>query len=104
MRRAHIPAPSAASSRAPARRSRTLVLAGVGFKVGHDAIHGSFSARPWVNRLFGATFDIIGANSANWSHAHNVVHHSFTNVPGVDKDLEPGPWLRFHPKAARHSL
>lgn len=81
-----------------------LALAGVGFNVGHDAIHGSFSARPWVNRLFSATFDIIGASSANWSHAHNVVHHSFTNVPGVDKDLEPGPWLRFHPQAARHRL
>src|SRR3954462_8458969 len=39
-----------------------LALAGVGVNVGHDAIHGSFSARPWGNRLFSATFDIIGAS------------------------------------------
>lgn len=81
-----------------------LVLAGVGFNVGHDAIHGSFSARPWVNKVFSTSFDIIGVSSANWSYAHNVVHHSFTNVPGVDQDLEPGPWLRFHRQAGSHPL
>jgi linoleoyl-CoA desaturase len=29
--------------------------------------------------------------------AHNRVHHSFTNIIGADDDIEPGPWLRFHP-------
>ncbi len=72
------------------------LLAGIGFNVGHDAIHGAWSSRPWVNRLLGHSFDLIGASSANWARAHNVVHHTFTNVTGVDTDLEPGPWLRFY--------
>lgn len=71
-------------------------VAGIGFNVGHDAIHGSWSKRPWVNRLLGHSFDLIGANAATWSRAHNVVHHTYTNIPGVDRDLEPGPWLRFY--------
>lgn len=70
-----------------------VVLAGVGFNVCHDAIHGSYSSRPWVNRVLSHTFDLMGASSYTWSRAHNFVHHTYTNVPGMDHDLEPGPWL-----------
>lgn len=72
-------------------------LAQLGFNVGHDAIHGAASDKPWVNRLLAMSFDIAGASSYNWSHAHNFVHHTYTNIPGVDHDLEPGPWLLFKP-------
>ncbi len=71
-------------------------LAGIGFNVGHDAIHGAWSPRPWVNRLLGYCFDLIGASSAMWAKAHNVMHHTYTNISGVDSDLEPGPWLLFY--------
>src|SRR6218665_2458517 len=59
----------------------------VGFNVGHDAIHGSLSSKRWVNALFSRTFDIMGASSKMWGWAHNVVHHTYTNVPGTDHDL-----------------
>ncbi len=75
-----------------------FLLAGIGFNVGHDAIHGAFSPRPWLNQLFAHSFDLIGASSYCWSRAHNFVHHTYTNITGVDHDLEPGPWMRFYPR------
>ncbi len=77
-----------------------LALACVGFNVGHDAIHGSYAKRAWVNHVLSWTFDVMGASSATWSVFHNVIHHTYTNICGVDQDLEPGPFLRFYPRAA----
>lgn len=74
-----------------------LLLAAIGFNVGHDAIHGAYSTKPWVNRLLGHSFGLVGANAYTWAQAHNVVHHTYTNIMGVDHDLEPGPWLVLHP-------
>ncbi len=75
-----------------------FVLAGVGFNIGHDAIHGAYSRRGWVNKLLAHSFDVMGASSYTWSRAHNLVHHTYTNITGVDHDLEPGPFLRLYPK------
>ena len=75
-----------------------LVVAGIGFNVGHDAVHGSYSGHRKVDAVLGFVFDMLGASSYNWSRAHNVVHHTFTNVPGADHDLEPGPFLVLHPQ------
>ena len=77
-----------------------LVVAGMGFNIGHDAVHGSYSDHPLVNRVLGFVFDVLGASSYNWSRAHNIVHHTFTNVPGADHDLEPGPFLLLKPEPA----
>lgn len=77
-------------------------LAVIEMNVGHDAIHGSLSKHKRVNALFSWTFDCLGASSATWRIAHNLVHHTYTNVPGVDTDVEPGPLLRFHTEAKRY--
>jgi linoleoyl-CoA desaturase len=73
-----------------------VFCAGIGFNIGHDAIHGSYSDKPWVNALLSRSFDFVGASSFTWSTAHNFVHHTYTNVPGVDHDLEPGPYMLFY--------
>jgi len=74
----------------------------IGFNIGHDAIHGAYSKRPRVNAILSRTFDLVGASSFTWSTAHNFVHHTYTNIPGVDHDLEPGPFMllyqREHPR------
>lgn len=70
-----------------------VLNAAIGFNIGHDAIHGSYSDKPWVNAILSRSFDFVGASSFTWSTAHNFVHHTYTNVPGVDHDLEPGPFL-----------
>jgi linoleoyl-CoA desaturase len=73
------------------------LFAAIGFNVGHDAIHGASSRRPWLNRALSLSFDMLGASSLTWSRAHNFVHHTYTNIPGVDHDLDPGPVMKFHP-------
>jgi linoleoyl-CoA desaturase len=77
-------------------------MALIGFSVGHDAIHGSYSDKAWVNAALSRVFDVSGASSFTWSTAHNFVHHTYTNVPGVDDDLEPGPLLLFYPRENPH--
>ena len=73
----------------------------IGFNIGHDAIHGGYSQKPWVNKALSWSFDVMGASSATWTISHNVVHHTYTNIPNVDGDLEPGPWMVFYPQKTR---
>ena len=81
-----------------------LSMAGVGFCVMHDANHGAAAKSARVNRLLSFSLDLLGASSVLWRHKHNVMHHTYTNVSGVDPDLEGGgPWLRVAPWQARHS-
>ncbi|WP_338870713.1 acyl-CoA desaturase [Spirosoma sp. SC4-14] len=75
----------------------------IGFNVSHDALHGAFSARPWVNRLLGSSFYLLGANPYIWKITHNVVHHTYTNIPGHDEDIEFAPGLvRLDPQDTLH--
>jgi linoleoyl-CoA desaturase len=78
--------------------------AGIGFCVAHDALHGAYSSKNWVNKLLGYGFDILGANSYMWKITHNVIHHTYTNIPGVDEDLTVSPIVRLSPEAPRHSF
>ena len=74
-------------------------IAGLGFSVAHDALHGAYSNKAWVNRLLGFTFDICGANGYMWKITHNVIHHTYTNIEGIDEDLSVSPILRLSPSA-----
>jgi len=65
--------------------------------VGHDAIHGSYSKRKWVNKLMGHSFSMVGANPYIWSKTHNIVHHTYTNIDGHDEDIESVPFARLSP-------
>jgi linoleoyl-CoA desaturase len=70
-----------------------MFAAFIGFNVCHDAIHGSYSGNPKVNRVLSLVFNLIGANAYVWSITHNIVHHTFTNIPGHDEDIEVAPGL-----------
>ena len=76
-------------------------MAGLGFNVGHDAIHGSYSKWRTLNAALARSFDIAGGSSRMWAWAHNVVHHTYTNVPEVDHDLDTTRLLRFYRQAKR---
>jgi linoleoyl-CoA desaturase len=65
----------------------------VGFNVCHDAIHGSFSPNKKINKFFGLFFNLLGASPYVWSITHNVVHHTYTNIPGHDEDIDVAPGL-----------
>jgi len=76
-------------------------IAGIGFSVAHDALHGAYSSNKLVNRILGYTFDLLGANGYMWKITHNVIHHTYTNIDGVDEDLTVSPILRLSPGAPR---
>lgn len=75
-------------------------IAGIGFCVAHDALHGAYSEDHRINRLLGYTFDLCGANGYMWKITHNAIHHTHTNVHGLDEDLTVSPLLRLSPHAA----
>ena len=72
-------------------------MAGIGFSVSHDALHGSYSSNSKVNHLIGLSFDMIGANGYIWKITHNVIHHTYTNIQGHDEDLEVADFIRLSP-------
>ncbi len=81
-----------------------LFTSGIGFNVMHDGAHGSFSQNKSVNRLAALTLDFLGASSVMWSNKHNIIHHTYTNIDGVDDDIEAKPFLRLAPTQKRYLL
>jgi linoleoyl-CoA desaturase len=68
--------------------------AAIGFNVMHDGSHGSFSKSKSVNKLAAISVNFLGASSIMWSMKHNIIHHTYTNIDGVDDDIEIKPYLR----------
>ena len=71
-----------------------FVLASIGFNVMHDACHGSYSSKNWINGLFGLTLNALGGNSFIWKFKHNIIHHTYPNIDGVDDDIAKSPLIR----------
>lgn len=70
------------------------LTAAIGFNIMHDGAHGSFSRYQWLNELAGLSLNFLGANVFMWKTKHNVVHHTFTNIDGIDDDIDAKPFLR----------
>ncbi len=70
------------------------VFACIGFAVMHDANHGSYSTKPWLNDALGLTANALGASSFFWKQKHNIIHHTYTNVDGIDDDIAKSPIIR----------
>jgi linoleoyl-CoA desaturase len=82
-----------------------IVVAGIGFNIMHDGAHGSFSKYKWVNNMAAFSLNVLGGSSFMWNVKHNVIHHAYTNVDGVDDDIDIQPWMRMsstQPRLAMH--
>jgi linoleoyl-CoA desaturase len=66
----------------------------IGFSVMHDANHGSYSTKTWLNNALGLTANALGASSFFWKQKHNIIHHTYTNVDGLDDDIAKSPIIR----------
>ena len=56
-------------------------------EIGHNILHGQWD---WMNDpvINSAQWDWDTASTAeSWKHSHNYVHHTYTNIRGLDKDL-----------------
>ena len=74
-------------------------VAGIGLSIMHDANHGAYSNKAWINNLIGYSLNLVGANAFNWKVQHNVLHHTYTNVHDADEDISPRGVLRMHPNS-----
>src|SRR5688572_5465521 len=72
-------------------------IAGIGLSVMHDANHGSYSNKSWINNFVGYSLNVMGAGAFNWKVQHNVLHHTYTNIHDVDEDISPRGILRMTP-------
>ena len=73
-------------------------------EVGHNVMHGQYD---FMNdsSLHSSTFQWDSASPAStWRHSHNVMHHTWTNVLGKDRDIgygvlrmvEEQPWRPYY--------
>lgn len=78
-------------------------MSGIGLSVMHDANHGAYSKKKWVNKSLGFLLNFLGGYHKNWIIQHNVLHHSYTNIEGYDEDIK-NPLLRFSPRQKRKKM
>jgi linoleoyl-CoA desaturase len=71
-----------------------FTLSGIGFSVMHDANHGSYSTREKLNDLIGLSANAMGASAYFWKQKHNIIHHTYTNIDGIDDDIAKSPIIR----------
>ena len=72
-------------------------VTGIGASVMHDSCHGAYSHNHTVNSLLGGTLNLLGGYSKNWKIQHNILHHTYTNIDGLDEDIDSGAFLRMSP-------
>ncbi|RYF90438.1 MAG: acyl-CoA desaturase [Chitinophagaceae bacterium] len=70
------------------------LTATIGFNVMHDGGHGSFSKSKIWNKIAAYSVNALGASGIMWNNKHNIIHHTYTNIDGVDDDIEIKPMLR----------
>jgi linoleoyl-CoA desaturase len=71
-------------------------------EIGHNVLHGQWD---WMRdpKIHSTTWESDTASpSDQWKHSHNVIHHTWTNVLGKDRDLgytllRVSPEQRWHP-------
>jgi linoleoyl-CoA desaturase len=78
-----------------------IVVAAIGFNIMHDGAHGSFSKHKWLNDAAAFTLNVLGGSSFMWNMKHNVIHHAYTNIDGVDDDIDIRPWMRMSSNQTR---
>ena len=79
-------------------------IAAIGFNIQHDGGHQAYSDSAIVNRLMAWTMDLAGASSYIWHRKHDIIHHTYTNIPGHDSDIELGVFGRLSPEQPRRAF
>jgi linoleoyl-CoA desaturase len=69
----------------------------LGFNVMHEGGHQTFSRHAGINSLAGYFLNVLGGNIYFWKVKHNVNHHTFTSIDGLDSDIDVQPFMRLHP-------
>lgn len=81
-----------------------LNLAVLGFNIMHEGGHSSFSNNKWLNKASGYFLNVLGGNSYFWKIKHNINHHTYTNIEGLDNDIDIKPFMRLHKGQPRFGI
>ncbi len=81
-----------------------FIVASIGFNVMHDGGHGSFSEHKLINKIASYSSSMLGASQFMWNMKHNMIHHTYTNVDGVDDDIEIGALMRMAPTQKHYKV
>ena len=73
-----------------------LNIAVIGFNVMHEGGHQSFSRYATLNNISAYSLNVVGGISHFWKVKHNINHHTYTNVEGIDSDIDVKPFMRLH--------
>ncbi len=76
-------------------------MAMIGFNIMHEGGHQSFSKISWLNRISGYTLNMLGGTIYFWKQKHNIDHHTYTNVDGLDHDIDI-KFMRVHADQPHH--
>jgi linoleoyl-CoA desaturase len=76
-------------------------IVGFGASVMHDSNHGAYSENHNLNRFLAGILNVVGGYSPNWRIQHNVLHHTYTNVHGLDEDVAGTILIRMHPESPK---
>lgn len=71
-------------------------LAVIGFNVMHEGGHHTFSRQGWINNVSAYSLNVLGGITYYWKIKHNVNHHTYTNIEGIDSDIDVKPFMRLH--------
>lgn len=77
-------------------------LAFIGFNIMHEGSHQSFSKIKWINKVSAYSLNVLGGNALFWKTKHNINHHTYTNIEGMDDDLKVEPFMRIHKTQRRY--
>ncbi len=81
-----------------------LGMVGIGCSVHHDSNHGSYSGNKTVNKIVGDIVNLVGGYDVTWRIQHNILHHTYTNIDGLDEDIDAGILMRFSPNSKKYKL
>ena len=79
-----------------------LNLGIIGFNIMHEGGHQTFSRHPWMNKASAYSLNLLGGISFFWKIKHNINHHTFTNIEGMDSDIDAKPFMRMHREQPRY--
>jgi len=73
-----------------------VMLSLLGFNIMHEGGHQSFSKYKWLNKASAYFLNVLGGNTYFWKIKHNLNHHTYTNIDGMDSDIDAEPFMRLH--------
>src|SRR5690606_28567822 len=70
-------------------------FAAIGFNIMHEGGHQSFSKSKIFNSISAYTLNMLGGTIYFWKQKHNINHHTYTNIDGLDHDIDV-KFMRMH--------